>query len=398
MLATRPLGGHAILQESASVQATEHRAAGTLSSGELNGAVASSTVAEACESPTDAHEQPRLQQGKTHSIDSRMWIHGMAVYLPDRTLTTQQIASRTGRPVSWFVERTGILERRRAGSDETAESMAVSAVRALEARCDYPLINCDLVIGATYTPSDTIATIAHRVQRAFSIANARVFQVSAACTSILVAMETAQAFICSGMAGSALIAAAEHNSLYSDDDDEQAGHLWGDAAAALLISSMPLHGSGYEVIDVSTRGLAHLGQGPDGIHLNPKCGGLRMPHGQDVFTHACRSMEQAANEMLHKNGLAASDLRLFVPHQANVRIVDRVATRVGVDTSRCAMTIASLGNTGCVSPLVSLLPYEHQLIDGDLILLITFGGGYSVGAALLRRCGDPVPNTDSDEQ
>ena len=316
----------------------------------------------------------------------RPWLHGLATYLPRRILTTDQLAVATGKPAAWFTDRTGIDERRRAGPGETAETMAIEAVRALERQTSFPLADCDLVIGATYTPSDTIGTLAHRVQRAFSINNSRVLQVSAACTSALVAVETARAFLRAGLAKSALVVAAEHNSLYSDDADERSGHLWGDAAAAMLVSSSRMEGvAGFEIVDVETRGLAYLGQGPDGIVLNPRDGGLQMPHGKDVFAHACRAMEEAANAMLRKHGMTASDLALLVPHQANQRIVEHVAARMGVEQSRCASTIRTLGNTGCVSPLVSLLPQASELKNGDLVLMVAFGGGYSVGTALLRR-------------
>ena len=333
-------------------------------------------------------DQANSKRGPSQAIANglRTWICGPVAYLPERTLPTSEIAAATGRSVAWFTARTGITERRRAGPGETAETMAVAAVRALEKATCFPISECDLVIGATYTPSDTIATLAHQVQRAFAIENARVFQVSAACTSAFVAMEIAQSFLQCGRAKTVLIAAAEHNSLYSDDADEQAGHLWGDAAAAFLLSATPSQTAGYEVIDVATSGLAHIGHGPDGIFLNPKSGGLRMPHGKDVFAQACQAMESASRSMLAKHGLTPRNLRLLVPHQANLRILERVASRLGVDESRCAITVRELGNTGCVSPLVSLLPYEHKLEDGDYILLVAFGGGYSVGAALLRRC------------
>lgn len=324
---------------------------------------------------------------RTTTGEKSVLIQRLSAYMPPRVVDNIYFSRRTGRPAEWFVARTGILERRRAAAHENCGTMAVTAARALAERSTVDIATCDLVIGVSYTPWDTIATIGHHVQRALGIDNARVFHVSAACTSALVAIEIASTFFAAERAKLALVVAAEHNSLYSDDSDDQSGHLWGDAAAAILISPESAAVSGFEVVDVLTSGLGHIGQGPEGVYLRPKNGGLSMPHGKDVFTNACRFMEKAAREMLNKHEMSAHDVRLLVPHQANLRIVQRVASRLGFDAARCGITVTSLGNTGCVSPLVTLAHYQDQLERGDYALLVAFGGGYSAGAALLRKSG-----------
>ena len=111
-----------------------------------------------------------------------------------------------------------------------------------------------------------------------------------------------------------------------------------------------------------------------------------MPHGKDVFAYACREMERAAGEILARNSLIASDLAAFIPHQANRRIVDRVAEAMRVPKCRVAITLDTLGNTGCASIPVTLFRHKHLLPRGGLVLLVAFGGGYSSASALLRRC------------
>lgn len=313
-----------------------------------------------------------------------MFIHASGEYVPQRIVDNEYFSKLTGRPTQWFEQLTGIRERRRAGEGENANTMAIASVQNLLASSPGALAEVDLIVGASYTPWDTIGTIAHVVQRQFSIHRAKALYLSTACSSFIDAIELATAYFQSGRARKALVVAAEHNSHYSSDADEKSGHLWGDGAAAIVMGGSST-GQAMEIVDVEAVGLADLGHGPEGIQLTPHTDGLVMRYGKDIFMHACREMIAAARAILARNGVPLSALRLLVPHQANQRIIKCVIEHLELPAERVAMTIAHLGNTGCAS--VAITYHRHwQLVEpGEFALLVTFGGGYSAGAALLKK-------------
>lgn len=312
-----------------------------------------------------------------------MNITGIASYLPSRIADNEYFSRITGRSPDWFLERTGIHQRRRAAEGENTNTLGVRAVRSLAEIQQEQLDETDLIIGCSYTPWDTVGTLAHVVQREFNLSGARAFYMSSACASVINAMEIAAAMFQSLRSKRILIVAAEHNSLYSRDDDSLSGHLWGDGGAAMLLSTQDE--GDYEVIDVQTRGCGHVGKGPGGVFLTPRQDGLVMPFGKDVFTQACREMAMSARDILTRNGLCPDDVHLLVPHQANRRIIDHVGRELGITCDRVASTVERFGNTGCASTLITLHEQSAQLVRNDLVLLTVFGGGYSAGAALLRR-------------
>jgi 3-oxoacyl-[acyl-carrier-protein] synthase-3 len=139
------------------------------------------------------------------------------------------------------------------------------------------------------------------------------------------------------------------------------------------------------VVDVSAHGLADLGHGPEGIQMTPHAGGLVMRYGKDIFMHACREMVAATRAMLERNRVSLNDLKLVVPHQANQRIIKCVMEHLGLAEDRVAMIIGNTGNTGCASVAITYHRYWQAVAPGEYALLVTFGGGYSAGAALLNR-------------
>jgi 3-oxoacyl-[acyl-carrier-protein] synthase-3 len=313
-----------------------------------------------------------------------MYINGLSEYLPERVVDNQYFSEKTGREPAWFEARTGMRERRRAGPGENASTMAVEAVERLKASLPNGLGKVDLIVGGSYTPWDTLATMAHVVQRKFDLQDARALYISSACSSFLNGIELAAAYFDSGRSKNALIVMSEHNSLYCKDEDFKSGHLWGDGAAAVLMSKEKTPDTFMQILDVTTAGLGHLGVGPQGVYLSVKDEGLVMPNGRDVFQHACRAMEDLSRELLQKHKLTVNDVRLLVAHQANGRIISHVAETLGLKTEQVANTVQTLGNTGCASVPISLYRYRHMLRSGDYVLLVAFGGGYSSGAALAK--------------
>ena len=311
-----------------------------------------------------------------------MFIVRTSEYLPQRIVDNDYFAALLDKSPDWFVERTGIRQRRRAAPDENVNTLAVAAVASLLEQ-GASLADVDLIIAASYTPLDTIGTVAHVVQRKFDLKGAKAIYLSTACSSFMDALDIAAMYFKAGAVRKALIVAAEHNSAYSRDEDVTSGHLWGDGAAAVLLSAQG-SGSRFEVVQVETKGLADQGRGPEAVSLNATSG-LTMPHGREVFARACQEMTAAVRGILARNDLSTDSVRLVVPHQANKRIIDHVAEELGLPADRIAVTIDSLGNTGCASVAISLHRSGTQLAAGELAVLVTFGGGYSVGAALLRR-------------
>ena len=314
-----------------------------------------------------------------------MRIVDSASYLPEGIVDNDYFSRLTGRSPDWFQRVTGILQRRRITTEDGVNDLAIRAVAPLAEKHPAALAGIDYVIACSYTPWDTIGTIAHVVQRHYHLENARAVLLSAACSSVINALEFAAALFESGRAQRVLLVAAEHNSLYCDDSDDQSGHLWGDGAAALLLEARGKTGQSaqFAVVDIHTAAHGGVGEGPDAVRLTPSRGGLQMPCGREVFANACRYMAAGARKILARNELDVGALRLLVSHQANRRIIDHVATDLELAGDQIASTIETYGNTGSASVLITLIKHLPLLSRNDLVLLTVFGGGYSSGAALL---------------
>ncbi|MPM16005.1 3-oxoacyl-[acyl-carrier-protein] synthase 3 [bioreactor metagenome] len=313
-----------------------------------------------------------------------MYINRIFHYVPETLLGNDYFAAQTGMTEQEVFKKSGIKTRVRAAADETIAVMSAKAIRSGENQYPFPPVSADLIIGASYTPCDTVGTLAHYVQREFGIAKARALYVSSACSSYVNAMEIIQGYYATGKTDHSIVLAAEQNSLYSRDDDPQSGHLWGDAATATFVSREKLGEKSLRVIDIVTEGMGQIGCGPDGVFMRPMDGGLQMPEGKDVFINAISVMTEYIRDIVHRNGFKMEDVHYVVPHQANVRIINQIAGNLKFPTVRVLMNIEKYGNTGCASTPLVLSEYWNQLRFGDLIALAVFGGGYSAGAMLLR--------------
>ncbi len=313
-----------------------------------------------------------------------MYINAIGYYIPEDRVSNDYFLKVNGLTSDWIYQRTGILTRSKASENETMNMMCSEAVKNATYKLPYDIKEVDLIIFSSYTPSDTVGTTAHVIQREFMIENAKIFYLSSACSSAINAMEIIQSFFMTGKATKALLISADRNSTYANETDPKSGHLWGDAAAAFFFSREKLSDNEPEVIDIDSQGLGHIGYGPTGVYLDPKGKGLEMPHGKDVFMQACTYISQNTKDIVERNGFSLADLSYFIGHQANMRIISYVIKELGIAKEKSLSNIRELGNTGSVSALLVLAQNVEQFKQGSLICLAVFGGGYSAGACLIR--------------
>lgn len=313
-----------------------------------------------------------------------MFINAIGYYIPETRISNDYFTKINGIASDWILQRTGILFRSRASEKETMNYMCNEAIKNSLPRLPYNITDIDLIIFASYTPSDTIATAGHFIQKKYNIAKAKVFYISSACSSAISAMEVIKLFLETSCSKKALLICAERNSTYSDDKDCKSGHLWGDGAVAYYFSNKRFVRNEPKVIDIISQGLGHIGQGPEGVFLDPLNGGLQMPNGKDVFMQACKYITQNTKDIIEKNGYTLADLTYFIGHQANKRILQNVINQLGLPEEKSLSNIEELGNTGSASALLVFAQNYEQFRFGDLICISVFGGGYSAGACLIK--------------
>jgi 3-oxoacyl-[acyl-carrier-protein] synthase-3 len=315
-----------------------------------------------------------------------VYLHHVAAYLPAAVVTNEHFTRLNGLASDWIIERTGIRERRKAGPGENANTMGVAATRALLAELpSFDASGIDLIVAGTYTPHDTIYTAAHAVQRELNVSEIPVISISSACSSLLNAVEIVEGYFALNKASRALVVVTEHNTAYNNEEDTMAGHLWGDGAAALLITKERLSEGDLHIKQVLTGGAATVGKADEAVTLKPVDKGIVMPFGRDVFQQACTYMTRITQQLLDKNGLVANDLTYLIPHQANLRISVNVTKQLGLDPSRAVNNIDRLGNTGCAGSAIGLAEIWSTLQPGNKVIVTVFGGGYSYGAMLLEK-------------
>ena len=310
----------------------------------------------------------------------------MAAYLPAAVVTNAHFTRLNGLADEWIIERTGIRERRKAGPGENANTMGIAATRtALAEAPAFAQAEIDLVVGGTYTPHDTIFTLAHAVQRDLDINEIPTVSISSACSSLLNAVEIVEGYFAMGKARRAVVVVSEHNTAYNNEADTMAGHLWGDGAATLLISKERLSPTDLFIREVITGGAAPVSKADEAVTLKPVEKGIVMPYGRDVFQQACTYMARVTQQLLDRHALAIDDLTYLIPHQANLRISANVVKQLGLDPARAVNNIQRLGNTGCAGAAIGLSEVWASLRAGNKAIITVFGGGYSYGAMLLER-------------
>jgi 3-oxoacyl-[acyl-carrier-protein] synthase-3 len=314
-----------------------------------------------------------------------MYINAVCHYLPEIIISNNHYTNLNGLTDEWIYKRSGIKRRTKAGLDENTNTMSIEAMKAAINRLPYSLSDVDLIVGATYTPYDTIGTLAHAVQGYFNIHRAKAITITSACSSFVNAVEIVEGYFATNKAQRAIVITSEHNSAYNNDRDEQSGYLWGDGAAVAFISKEKDSEKDIKILDLNTTGLGHIGKGIEGVYLRPRNGGLQMPYGKDIFVYACKYMVSEVENIIKKNHFTLDDIDYLIPHQANFRIIDNVTKTLGLRNGQRIMNIEEIGNTGCASTLVALSQNWDRFMKDELIVITVFGGGYSSGAMLLKK-------------
>jgi len=312
---------------------------------------------------------------------------GVGSHLPKRVLTNAELANRVDTSDEWIIERTGIRERRIAASDEKTSDLAcAAAVQALKAS-GREASDIDLVIVATTTPDLTFPATAARVQAALGVTQGAAFDLQAVCSGFIFALATADNFIARGQAKTALVIGAETFSRILDWEDRGTCILFGDGAGAVVLEGQADAGErGIISTFLRTDGRMHdLLYVDGGVSQTGTIGKVRMI-GNAVFRQAVEHISGAMLEACARAGISIDAVDWFVPHQANQRILDGVARKLGIDAEKVISTVASHGNTSAASVPLALdtAVRDGRIKPGDLVLMEALGGGLTWGAALVR--------------
>jgi 3-oxoacyl-[acyl-carrier-protein] synthase-3 len=317
----------------------------------------------------------------------RSVLTGVGSYLPEHVLTNAELAKRVDTSDEWIVERTGIRERHIAADGEWTSDLACAAsVNALKA-AGREATDVDLIIVATTTPDLTFPATAARVQAELGANQGIAFDLQAVCSGFVFALATADNFLARGQAKTALVIGAETFSRIMDWEDRGTCVLFGDGAGAVVLEAQEDHGgrgviSTFLRTDGRMQDLLYVDGGPS---RTQSVGKVRMV-GNAVFRHAVEHISGAMLEACSRAGVSIDDVDWFVPHQANQRILDGVARKLGIDVDKVVSTVALHGNTSAASvPLaLDVATRDGRIKKGDLVLMEALGGGLTWGAALLR--------------
>jgi 3-oxoacyl-[acyl-carrier-protein] synthase III len=305
-------------------------------------------------------------------------------------MTNADLAKIVDTTDEWIVERSGIRARHIADEDELTSTLGIGAGRQALVRAGIDPIDIDLVICATATPDRTFPSTAVRIQAGLGLTKGAAFDVQAVCSGFVYAMTVADNFIKTGQSLRALVIGAETFSRILDWNDRSTCVLFGDGAGAVVLEAQPQH-NGREDRGILSTLLRSDGRFEDLLYVDGGAGSsktvghLRM-NGREVFRHAVQKISGVIEETLVATGYAADEIDLFIPHQANVRILDGIAKKLGVAPEKIVKTLERHGNTSAASiPLALNHAFEEHLVkEGSLVLMEAMGGGFTWGAVLAR--------------
>jgi 3-oxoacyl-[acyl-carrier-protein] synthase-3 len=318
-------------------------------------------------------------------VSLRSVVVGTGSALPRRQVTNEELAATVDTTDEWIVERTGIRNRYIAGEGETTGSLATEAARRALDSAGIDAGDVDLIVLATATPDQTFPSTATKVQAALGINDCIAFDVHAVCTGFLYALSVADSMLRSGNAHKALVIGAETFSRILDWQDRATCVLFGDGAGALVLSAEETDGGILATklhADGRHNDLLFVDGGPS---TTGTVGKLRMK-GREVFRHAVVNLAAVLNEVLADAGLTSAEVDWVVPHQANARILDATAKKLGLPSEKVVVTVDRHANTSAASvPLAfDTAVKDGRIRRGDVVVLEAMGGGFTWGAAALR--------------
>lgn len=323
-------------------------------------------------------------------------ITGLGTYLPSRVLTNNDLKAFFPTSDEWISQRTGIRERRIAEPGLASSDLGVPAAKAALASAELDARDVDMIVTATISPDQLMPPTASRIAHELGAVNSGAMDVSVGCTGFVYALATATGLVSAGICGNVLVVGAEVISRILDWEDRGTAVLFGDGAGAAVVS--PADGSG-RILGFD---LGNDGSGADALGI--PAGGSRLPadektvserqhylkmKGREVFRFATRVISDSAGTVLERCGYSVGDVDLFIPHQANMRIIDTAVKRMGIPSSKVYTNLQRYGNTSCASIPLCLAEAEDagRLKEGDLVLLAGFGAGLTWGCCLMQWGG-----------
>ncbi|MFM5885992.1 MAG: beta-ketoacyl-ACP synthase III [Novosphingobium sp.] len=313
---------------------------------------------------------------------------GTGSALPRRAVSNAELTRQVDTSDEWIVERTGIRNRYLCSEDENTGTLAIAAAQAAIAAAGIEAKSIDLIVLATATPNQTFPATATIVQDALGCNGGIAFDVAAVCSGFLYALSVADSMLRTGMAQRALVIGAETFSRILDWDDRTTCVLFGDGAGAIVLEAREVADDGPGILanrlhaDGAHNELLYVDGGPA---TTATVGHLRMK-GREVFRHAVVNLAEVLGEVLEDVGLSSKDIDWVVPHQANRRILDATAKKLGLPPEKVVMTVDRHANTSAASvPLaLDVAVRDGRIKPGDLVVLEAMGGGFTWGASLIR--------------
>ncbi|WP_054311517.1 beta-ketoacyl-ACP synthase III [Mesorhizobium sp. 1M-11] len=320
----------------------------------------------------------------------RSVVRGTGQALPRRIMKNADFEGMVETSDEWIAQRTGIRQRHIASDDETTASLGEAAARAALADAGLTPDDIDLIVLATSTPNNTFPATAVEIQQRLGMRHGYAFDMQAVCSGFVYAVTTADAYIRAGLAKRVLVIGSETFSRILDWNDRSTCVLFGDGAGAIVMETAEAAGT------IADRGVLAASLRSDGTHKEKlyvdggpsttgTVGHLRM-EGREVFKHAVGMITDVIEATFSQAGITADDLDWFVPHQANKRIIDASAKKLGIAEEKVVITVDKHGNTSAASvPLaLSIAAADGRIKRGDLVLLEAMGGGFTWGAVLIR--------------
>jgi 3-oxoacyl-[acyl-carrier-protein] synthase-3 len=322
----------------------------------------------------------------------RAAITAVGGYVPEYVLTNAELETMVETNDEWIVSRTGVKERRILKGDQQGVSvLAVQAVKELLAKSKTDPKEIDLIVFATVTPDMMFPATANIVAAEIGASNAFGFDLSAACSGFIFALTTGAQFIETGACKKVLVIGADKMSAIMDYSDRTTCIIFGDGAGCVLLEPT--------TDEIGIMDSVHRSDGSGAPYLHMKAGGSRIPashesvekkqhvifqEGSTVFKFAVTNMADVSGKIMEKNNLKAEDIAWLAPHQANKRIIDATANRMGINEEKVMMNISKYGNTTAATIPLLLWDYEKQLKKGDNIIMAAFGGGFTWGSVWVK--------------